>query len=218
MIVDVRRYTLKPGQLAPYLKTYGESGYAAQTQNLGSALGWFVADVGPQNHVVHLWGYDSLAELERRRDALAVDRNWADVRDGFKGLFASQETRIMAQVPGLSYRRAEEKPGLVDIRLYTLHHGRLPAFETFLREEASAIQARHWPDNIAYLKSYAGQQNQIMHIWGHADHAQRLQRRQALLDDPDWQRCLKTILPMMAHMETLTAMPAPFWVRPAVKE
>jgi len=214
VIVDVRRYTLKPGRLAAYLERYGAAGYVVQARHLGPALGWFVADVGPQNHVVHLWGYESLGEMERRRAAMAEDPEWTAVRDDFAGLFAAQETRLMTAVSGLPYARSGETPGLVDIRLYTLHHGRLAELVRFLREEAAAVQARHWPDNVAYLSSLTGTQNQVMHVWGHADHAERLARRKALLADPDWQRCMGTLVPMMAHMETLTATPAPFWSRP----
>lgn len=213
MIVDLRRYTLKPGQLAPYLARYGTEGYAAQSRHLGAALGWFVADVGPQNHVVHLWGFDDLATMQAQRAAMASDPDWIATRDHFKGLFEAQETRLMTAIDGLPYRRDSETPGLLDIRQYTLHHGQMQAFLTFLQDRAAAIQARHWPDNVCYLASHTGAQNQIMHIWGYADHAQRLARRQALLADPDWQDCLRTILPMMARMETLTATPAPFWTR-----
>lgn len=214
MIVDVRRYTLKPGQLGPYLARYGAAGYAAQTRHLGEALGWFVADVGPQNHVLHLWGYTDAADMEARRGALAADADWIDVRNDFKGLFAAQETEVMTAIPGLPYTRSAKAPGLVDIRIYTLHHGELAAFLDVLATRSAPVQARHWTDNIAYLVSRTGRQNRIMHLWGYADHAERLTRRQALLADPDWQDCMKTFLPMMADMQTFTAVPAPFWTRP----
>ena len=214
MIVELRRYTLKPGQLAPYLGAYGDRGYAIQRQHLGPALGWFVVDVGPQNQVVHLWTYESLAAMERQRPTMAADPDWLAIKRGMTGMFAAQETSLMAMVPDLNYASGVEVPRLVDIRTYTVRHGKLPALTRFLRDEASAIQARHWPDNIAYLASSVGALNRIVHIWGHDDHAERLARRQALLADPDWQRCLKTILPMLAGMTTMTAVPAPFWNRP----
>ena len=214
MIVDVRRYTLRPGQLAPYLARYGETGYAAQARHLGPAQGWFVADVGMQNQVLHLWGYGDAEAMERKRAAMAADPGWATTRQGIKGMFATQDTSVMRTVEGLPYTRGTDPPGLVDIRRYTLHHGMLPAFLEFLRTDAAAIQARYWPDNLVYLVSQTGQQNQVLHIWGHADHEERLARRAALLADPDWQVCLKTILPMMAQMETVTATPASFWTRP----
>lgn len=214
MIVDVRRYTLRPGQLAPYLALYGEGGYAAQARHLGPALGWFVSDVGPQNQVIHLWGYKDMADLDLRRRAMASDPEWAGIRDGMKGLFEDQETRLMSAVEGLPYIRSPAAPGLVDIRIYTLHHGVMPDFLAFLRTHAAPIQARHWPDNLAYLVSQTGPQNQVMHVWGHADHSERLARRARLLADPEWQDCLKSILPRVKRMETLTATPAPFWSRP----
>lgn len=213
MIVDFRRYTLKPGRLPGYLDGYGGAGYCAQIRHLGPALGWFAVDVGPQNQVAHLWRYDSLADMEARRNAMAADPDWLAARDGFKGQFAQQETEVMAVVDGLPYAASADTPGLVDIRRYTLHHGELPSLLSFLREQAAAIQARHWPDNLCYLSSLAGAQNQIVHIWGHPDHSTRLERRRALLADPDWRRCLETILPKVARMETMTATPTPFWSR-----
>ena len=214
MIVDVRRYTLKPGQLGSYLARYGSEGYAAQSRHLGQAVGWFVSDVGPQNHVVHLWEFDDVADMEARRTAMATDIAWIEVRKKFKGAFASQQTEIMKIVPGLPFLRAAVKPGLADIRIYTLHHGAMVDFLRVLRTGSALVQARHWTDNIAYLVSHTGQQNRIMHIWGHADHAERLARRQALLADPDWQDCMQSFLPMMVDMQTFTAVPAPFWTRP----
>lgn len=214
MIVDVRRYTLKPGHLAPYLSRYGAAGYAAQERHMGTALGWFIADVGPQNHVLHLWGYDDTKDMETRRAAMAQDPEWISVRQDFKGLFSSQETEVMRQIPDLPYTRSATAPGLVDVRCYTLHHGDMSAFLDILRTRSALVQARHWTDNITYLISQTGRQNRILHIWGHADHAERLARRQALLADPDWHDCMKAFLPMMADMQTFTATPAPFWTRP----
>ena len=120
----------------------------------------------------------------------------------------------MAQIEDLPYKHGSEPPGLLDVRIYTLHHGEMLAFLDLLRTRSAAIQARHWPDNIVYLVSQTGQQNRILHAWGHADHAERLARRQALLADPEWQDCMTTFLPMMAEMQTFTATPAPFWSRP----
>lgn len=213
MIVDVRNYSLKPGQLASYLARYGADGYHAQIRHLGGALGWFVADVGPQNHVLHLWGYDDASEMETRRTVMAHDPDWIAVRRDFKGIFAGQETEVMKVIPNLPYTRADTVPGLVDVRIYTLHHGELPAFLDLLATRSALVQARHWPDNIAYLVSQTGRQNRIMHLWGHTDHAERLARRQSLLADPDWQDCMKIFLPMIADMLTFTATPAPFWSR-----
>lgn len=213
MIVDMRRYTLKPGQLPDYLEGYGAAGYPVQKRHLGPALGWFVADVGPQNHALHLWSYASLADMEARRAAMAEDPEWIAVRQTYRGWFARQETEVMHAVEGLAHTESAETPGLIDIRRYTLHHGQLPEFIRFQQRTASAVQARHWPDNIAYLQSHIGGQNQVVHIWGHRDHAERLARRAALMADPDWRDCLKTLLPMIAQMETVTATPAPFWSR-----
>lgn len=214
MIVDVRRYTLKPGQLGSYLYNYGKDGYPVQKKHLGDALGWFINDVGPQNQVFHLWHFKDLADMEKRREKMASDPTWIEVRDRFKGIFEAQNTEIMKVIPNLPYTSSGSVPGLVDIRIYTLNHGELPNFIDFLSTRSSAIQARYWTDNIVYLMSHIGLQQTIMHIWGHADHSERLKRRGELLADPDWQDCMKIFLPMVSTMHTFTATPASFWSRP----
>lgn len=213
MIVELRRYTLQPGCLAAYLETYGAEGYPLQTRHLGPALGWFVGDVGTQNQVIHLWSYPNMADMERRRASMAADPSWIAVRDRFTGLFRKQETQILTEVEGLPYTRSGVAPGLVEIRNYGVAHGRTEDLISYLRTRAAAVQARHWPDNLAYLVAQHGNLNHVVHIWGHADHAERLNRRKALLADPEWQECLRTLLPMFEEMTTCTATPAPFWHR-----
>lgn len=214
MIVECRHYTLKPGRLADYLEAYGDEGYALQARYLGEALGWFVVDVGPQNQVIHLWSYADMADMQRRRADMAADPQWVRLRERFAGIFHRQEAQILKPVDHLPFGRSDRTPGLVDIRSYTLAHGKTDAFLAFLRTRAAAVQSRHWPDNLAYLSVQVGGLNRVLHIWGHADHAERLRRRRALLSDPDWQDCLPTLLQMFEEMTTCTATPAPFWRRP----
>lgn len=213
MIVDLRQYTLRPGQLGPYLDRYGRDGYGLQTRHLGPALGWFVVDVGTQNQVIQLWRYRDAADLERRRAARASDPDWTAFRDGLKGLFARQETRHLLPVPGLALTSAQERPALVDIRTYILSHGELGRFLGLYRDHGAAVHRQYWPDSLGYFQSAVGLQNQVVHLWGHVDHAERLDRRRRLLDDPDWQAYLREVLPLFAEMANTTAVPAPFWRR-----
>ena len=212
-VVDMRRYRLWPGRLPEYLERYGSAGYRAQVAMLGPACGWFVTDVGAQNEVVHLWGYPSRGEMEKRRSRLAVDPAWTEVRDTFKGLFAAQETQLLAPVADLPLTTATRTPGLVDIRIYTLRHGELMRFIDLYRSRGAPIQWRHWPDSLGYFQVLSGPLNRIVHIWGHADHAERLQRRRALMANPQWRAYLADALPLFADMASSTATPAPFWQR-----
>ena len=73
MIVDLRIYTCRPNKLAEFVKLYEEKAWPLQKQYLGNCLGWYTTVEGALNTVVHLWGYDSQADREARRNALAAD-------------------------------------------------------------------------------------------------------------------------------------------------
>ena len=43
-------------------------------------MGYYTSHIGPLNQVLHLWRYDSLAEMERKRTAGAATRTGAGSR------------------------------------------------------------------------------------------------------------------------------------------
>ncbi|MFO1114268.1 MAG: NIPSNAP family protein [Beijerinckiaceae bacterium] len=73
MIVDLRIYTCKPARMAEFVAIYEKYALPLQNKYLGRCLGWFTTVEGAQNRVVHLWGYDSQADREARRKAMAGD-------------------------------------------------------------------------------------------------------------------------------------------------
>lgn len=95
MIVEERTYTLKIGALPAYRSLYLAEGYAVQKETLGNLIGYYFTDVGPQNQVVHLWGYDSYEERERRRAALMGDPQWLAYINKAKDFVERQESKIL---------------------------------------------------------------------------------------------------------------------------
>ena len=67
MIVEERTYHVFTGKLPEVVQLYAEEGTAIQQEHLGHLVGAFTVDVGDVSSIVHLWGYDSYAERERRR-------------------------------------------------------------------------------------------------------------------------------------------------------
>lgn len=76
MIVEMRTYVLHPGQQAPFLRLMGEEGIVIERAVLGRMLGFYTTEIGTQNQVIHLWGYDSFEERQRRRALLAANADW----------------------------------------------------------------------------------------------------------------------------------------------
>ena len=97
MIVDVRIYTCKPNKMAEFVKIYEEMGWALQQKYLGRCLGWYTTIEGELNTVVHLWAYDSQADRETRRNAMAADPAWGTYlkKAAELGVLDEMENRIL---------------------------------------------------------------------------------------------------------------------------
>jgi hypothetical protein len=100
MIVEQRTYQLHVGKVPEYLRLYGEEGRAIQEPILGNMVGWFTAnDIGETNLVVHLWGYEDLADRAARRAAMAASPDWQAFVKKLQPLIASQHSRILQPAP-----------------------------------------------------------------------------------------------------------------------
>ena len=95
MIVDHRTYQIRPGSEKQYIALFEELGLPVQLRHLGNLLGYFKTAIGPVNEVVHLWGYESLADMETRRAARDADPDWAVYKGKSAGLLAYQVNKIL---------------------------------------------------------------------------------------------------------------------------
>lgn len=95
MLLEIRTYTIRGGQLAAYLEGYERQALPVQLRHLGRLVGYFVPETGTLNQVVHLWAYDDLADRGARRAAMKADAEWAKVGAALGGLVEKMETRIL---------------------------------------------------------------------------------------------------------------------------
>ena len=94
MIVDVRTYNIVPRKMKKYLELFEKYALPILRHHIGEPLGYFVVEHGPLHQVVHLWGYESLADLEQKRTARDADPAWADYLARTDGLVASQDNKL----------------------------------------------------------------------------------------------------------------------------
>lgn len=94
MIVDVRTYNIVPRKMAAYLELFEQYALPVQRRHIGEPLGYFVTLHGALNQVVHLWGFESLADMETRRAARDADPAWADYLGRTEGLVVSQQNNL----------------------------------------------------------------------------------------------------------------------------
>ncbi|WP_339716541.1 NIPSNAP family protein [uncultured Sneathiella sp.] len=95
MIVEERIYTIHPGKMSDFLDLYAEEGLQIISPILGNLIGYFTTDIGDLNKAVHLWGYDSYAEREKRRASLNSHRAWLEFGGKILPYIAHMENRIL---------------------------------------------------------------------------------------------------------------------------
>jgi hypothetical protein len=100
--------------------------------------------------------------------------------------------------------------GLVEMREYTLHHGCVPEYLRLYESEGMPVQLPILGTMLGYFHTEVGTQNQLVHLWGYADHADREQRRARLTADPGWQAYLPKIRPLVLWQQTRIMRPASF--------
>ena len=101
MIVDLRIYTCVPRRMAEWVALYEAEAWPVQQKHLGRCVGWYTTMEGALNKIVQLWAYDSQADRETRRAALAMDPDWRGFseKSAKLGAFMAQENSILRPVP-----------------------------------------------------------------------------------------------------------------------
>jgi hypothetical protein len=97
--IDFRLYALHAGRLGAFFKLYESEGMATQLKHLGTCLGFYQSDIGPQNQIAHFWGYADIADRARRRAAMQSDPVWNAYMAKAAPLFARMENMILRPAP-----------------------------------------------------------------------------------------------------------------------
>ena len=101
-IYELRTYTLQVGKMAEAVRLYTEFGYPAlQKGGFDKKLvGYFQADTGTINQLVHLWKFDD--DADRRAHWAALFANTAFMEGfaaKFRPLALSQEVKLLMAAP-----------------------------------------------------------------------------------------------------------------------
>ena len=101
MIFDHRKYTTRPGKVLAQLKIYEEYGFEAQKRHLGEPVLYSHTETGELNTFIHIWAYDSPADRDAKRKAMAKDPGWIEFRkkSAEAANLIAQENRILLPAP-----------------------------------------------------------------------------------------------------------------------
>jgi hypothetical protein len=99
MLVDHQTCTIPHGRMDEYLERYAAIGLALQRRYLGHHIGCYVSEIGMLNQVIHLWGFESMADREARHALMQQSPEWRAFAAMNSGLFVVQETRLLRATP-----------------------------------------------------------------------------------------------------------------------
>lgn len=170
MIIEVRTYQLKPGQVPEFEKRFGEALPAREKFSKLSAL-WHT-EVGPLNEVTHIWTYDSLDQRAQVRAAAIEAKAWPPPTGD---LIASMQSEIFIPAPFSPPLTPREVGPLFEIRSYTLAPGALPGM---MERWAAKIDGRvKLSPLVGAWHSELGGLNKWVHIWAYKDANERARIR-----------------------------------------
>lgn len=101
-LYEMRTYTLHVGKMAEAVKLYQELGFPAlqkggQDKNL---VGYFQADTGMINQLVHIWKFEDDAGRRAHWAAVFANKDFVEgFASKFRPLLASQEVKLMVAAP-----------------------------------------------------------------------------------------------------------------------
>lgn len=99
---------------------------------------------------------------------------------------------------------------VIDERTYTLRPGVMTEYLRRYEQEGMPIQLPILGNLIGFFSTEIGTLNQVVHLWGYADLADRTERRGRLKADERWQAYLETVHPLIVTQENRLLIPAPF--------
>ena len=180
MIYEVRTYTLKPGSTAQFEENFAEA--LPHREQYSKLAAFWHTDIGPLNQVIHVWGYEDLAERTRIRAEASKDPHWPPRSDG---MVLNMESEIWNPAPFMRPMGGDQALGNVyEMRTYTFAPGSIP--EVIDAWTAAIPYREEFSPLAAAMYSELGGLNKWLHVWPYKDLNDRAKVRAEASKSPHW--------------------------------
>jgi len=99
---------------------------------------------------------------------------------------------------------------IVEERIYDLNNGCTADYVRLAEKEGIAIQRPILGNLAGYYTTEIGPLNQIVHLWAYEDLEDRARRRAKLMADPEWQKYIPNLRPLVRQMQNKILLPLAF--------
>jgi hypothetical protein len=205
MIQELRIYTAQPGRVGEMAKNSGTIARAIRGDDYGKLEGYWIAEIGQLNQVLHLWSYADLNERARLRAELSKNERWTkEYLPQIRPLLVRQDIRLMN--PVIAPRKPEKEGNVYELRVYRTRPGAAREWCNHILEAMPVREKYSKP--VGLWITEAGQPNEVVHIWSYPDLNARAAARAAATADPGWQAFLKKAGSLLEDMSSTIMLPA----------
>lgn len=180
MIYELRTYNVKPGSVEAVENTLAE--VLPIREKYSKLAGYWHTDIGPLNQVVHLWPFDSLAQISEVSSAAARDPSgkWPP-RSGDN--IVEMDVEILQPAPFMKPLELPKRFGDVyELRIYTYQPG---VMQQVLAKWTESLPHREkYSPLVGAWTSQIGALNRFFHLWVYKDFAERSHVRIEAAKDP----------------------------------
>lgn len=171
LIHEFRIYDIKPGTLDQYYENTGPK--IPERLEYSPLVGYFHAEVGPLNRVLHIWEYEDLNGRTEVRNKVIEKGIWPPPN---KGIVENQQVDIFHPAPFMTDQPRERNIGpLFELRLYRYPVGAIPKV---VEAWAEKIEARmSLCPSVGVWYSDIGGVNQWAHMWAYENWEHRVESR-----------------------------------------
>jgi len=119
-VYELRTYNIWPQHLKPFLNLTSEQIHLRTAQS--KLVGYWTAELGGLNQVVHIWEYDSLEHRAQVRTNLAGDKEWIErYFSKILPMMSSQENSVLSVIPDVSFSHSHDK-GVYQLQTFQCHN------------------------------------------------------------------------------------------------
>ena len=100
-LYELRTYTVYVGKLAEVVEHYRELGWPAMEKggHAKKLVGYFTADTGDLNQLVHLWKFDDDADRRAFWAEVLADDDFMAFAANIRPLIKTQENKLLREAP-----------------------------------------------------------------------------------------------------------------------
>jgi len=207
MIHELRTYTIQPVKFKDFVAHTAKVGIKLRTKH-SKLVGYWTAEIGELNQVVHLWEYENFDHRTRVRAALAKDKAWnTKYLTRSRPMLQHQESMVLVPADFWPFT-PPSGTGIYELRSYRLHPGKVPEW---LEHFKGGLQYRlKYGKPVAVWSSELGELNRVVHLWQYESLEHRAQVRKAFMADPGWKETVGKLQPLMQVMESKILIPTEF--------